>query len=119
MIDVSELMTDPDFAKTFTVKRPTVVIAADGTASTTYVTTDNVVGIVQPAAPEDIQDLPEGSRSNGVVSVWSATEIKGSASAGSEESDVLVVDGRSYRVVKSEPRGDNGYYRVFAQGFTP
>jgi hypothetical protein len=117
VIDVAELMTDRDFVKCFTVKRPTVTVSANGTSSVTFAEFE-AVGAVQPASPNDVQTLPEGTRLDDVLSVWSHETIRG-ADGKTRESDVLVVDGQPYRVVKVEPRTDNGYTRVFAEGFTP
>ena len=117
MIDVSELMDDPDFARTFVVKRPTTTIAKDGTASTTYVEFETV-GAVQPAEPADVQFLPEGTRLDDTVSVWSHQSLRG-GDGKRFESDVLIVGADRYRVIRVEPRQENGYTRVFATGFTP
>lgn len=117
MINVGELMDDPDFARCFTVKRPTVSIDAHGTSSTTYTEFD-VVGVVQPAQPTEIQSMPEGVRVEDLISVWSKTRIVGSDGKATE-SDTLLIDGHPWRVVKEEPRPANGYYRVFATGYIP
>lgn len=117
MIDVSELMDDPDFTKCFTVKRPKVTLSPDGMASTAYTQFD-IAGIVQPADPDDLASLPEGTRLDDMISVWSHEIIRG-ADGKSRESDVLIIDGKFYRVVKVENRLDNGYIRVFAEGYVP
>lgn len=117
LVDVSELMDDPDFARTFTLRRPTTTLANEGEVSNTYDDAD-LVGIVQPARPDDVQFLPEGVRLANLISVWSASEMIPGDGTGTLP-DVVVVDGQSYRVVKCEPWGGNGYFRVFAEGFVP
>ncbi len=117
MIDVSELMTDGDFTKCFTVKRPAVTIAVDGSLSTSY-TEFEVIGIVQPAKPSEILSMPEGLRIDDLISVWSLTPIHGS-DGNKTGSDILLIGGAPWRVIKEEDRRDNGYTRVFATGYIP
>lgn len=117
MIDVRELMTDPDFAKGITRRRPTLAVANEGEATYTYADRC-ITAIVQPAKPSEVALLPEGSRLNEILSVWSAEDLRG-AHGNTTESDVLVIDGASYRVVKAEPWQANGYVRAFAERFIP
>jgi hypothetical protein len=117
LIDVSELMDDPDFARSFTLRRPAGAFSVDGVFASSY-SDRQLVGIVQPATPREIQMLPEGSRLKDIISVWSASEMRG-ADGKAAESDILVVDGKSYRVVRAEPWAHAGYFRVFAEGFVP
>lgn len=117
MIDVSELMTDPDFAREITVQRPTLTVANEGQASYTYETT-KMLGIVQPASMREVEMLPEGDRLKDVISVWSACLLK-ATNADDAEADIIVVGTHHYRVIKSESWPENGYYRVFAEGFVP
>jgi hypothetical protein len=109
------MMTDPDFVRGFQVMRPTLSVANEGEASYSYDTLE-MKGIVQPASPRDIQMLPEGSRLKDVISVWCGKPIRG-GNGNDKEADVLIIGVRRYRVIKAEPWPDNGYYRVFAEGF--
>jgi hypothetical protein len=111
------MMTDPDFVRGFSVRRPTLAVADEGVASYSYETL-NLQGIVQPARPNDLQLLPEGSRLKEIISVWCGCELF-AADGDATESDVITVDKKAYRVIKSEPWADNGYFRVFAEGFVP
>ena len=117
MIDVSELMDDPDFARSFTVRRPTGTFGADGEFTSTY-KESQLRGIVQPATAREVQMLGQGERLGDVISVWSAEEMR-AGDGNKRESDVLVVDSKSYRVIKAEPWADAGYFRVFAEKYVP
>lgn len=117
MINVGELMTDPDFVRGFTVRRPNGVFSVDGVFTSSYREL-YLHGIVQPASPRQIAVLPEGTRVDDVISVWCSEELL-SADGKKQESDIIVVDGYYYRVVKAEPWGDAGYFRVFAEGYIP
>lgn len=116
-IDVSELMTDPDFAQTITLRRPKgTAFANEGVATVSYEPDRKMSAVVQPARPSDAQLLPEGVNLSDVVSIWSRTDLRISGNDGAI-SDVLVVRGRSYRVIQREDRIKNGYTRVLAQRF--
>ena len=117
MIDVSEIMSDPDFTKSITRRRATLAVANEGEATYTYADRC-ITAIVQPAKPSEVALLPEGSRLNKILSVWTACDLR-AADGDATESDVLVIDGASFRVVKVEPWQTNGYVRVFAEGFIP
>jgi hypothetical protein len=117
VINVGELMSDPDFAQQITLRRPTLAVANEGEASYTY-QERCLTAIVQPAKPSDVAQLPEGSRVGDIISVWSGGEISAGNGA-SVEADVLVVDGRHFRVIKAENWGRNGYFRALAEGFVP
>lgn len=117
MINVGELMTDPDFARALTLRRPTGSFGNEGEFTSTYADS-SIVGSVQPATPQELEMLPEGSTVRDVISVWSATEIR-MGDGNTAEPDVLVIDGASFKVIKAEPWGAAGYFRVFAEGFIP
>jgi hypothetical protein len=110
-IDVSELISDPDFAETFTIRRQTPTMV-DGETRTTSADIA-VTGAVQPASPAELKALPEGDRTRDVRVFWSKTEIL--ATRGSP--DVLVYGGAEFRVVKVEQR--KNYWKAFAGGLNP
>lgn len=113
MISVAELMGDPDFgAASITLRRGTRGMQEGESVATNVDST--ITALVQPADRNDIKKLPEGDRLQDVVSVWSATEMQVSPVA-----DVLVVGAKHYRVIALEPWGEAGYYRAFAEGFSP
>lgn len=117
-IDVSELMSDADMGpQAITLRRPTVVQSPEGDVTSTSADT-TITALVQPATPQELQMLPEGSRNGNVVSVWSISEIRVSDGA-TNESDVLIVAGAFFKVIKLEPWAGNGYFRAFAQGYVP
>lgn len=117
MINVAELMSDPDFSRSFTVKRPTGAFADEGVYASTYEKIQ-MTGVVQPASPKELQMLPEGSRLTDIIAVWSNLEMR-VATGDKSESDVIVVDSKKYRVIKCEPWADAGYFKVLAEGFLP
>lgn len=117
MINVAEVVADPDFTRTFTVRRPTSTFANEGVHTSTY-TDSTLTGIVQPASPKEMELLPEGHRVGDVIAVWSTLEMR-AGNADTIEADVIVVDGKSYKVLRCEPWADAGYWKVLAEGFVP
>lgn len=117
MINVAELMTDRDFTTTIKVRRPKGQFQDEGQYRMTY-EDEELTAIVQPASDALLQMMPEGSRLNEMIEVWCRCLLR-VADGAKVESDVLVHCGKNYRVVKAEPWGQNGYYRVVAEGFTP
>lgn len=118
-MDVGELMIDPELgARGFTLRRSKPPkFANEGVLQPAYGETP-MTGIVQPATAREIQLLPEGERLDAVISVWSADELR-CGDGKLQQPDVLVIDGELFRVVKCEPWQQGGYWRAFAERFTP
>lgn len=118
MINVGELMIDPDFVRAFTLRRPSLGTFADeGVYSTTY-GEQSLIGVIQPASPKELELLPEGSRLDEVLAIWSNVEMRVGDGA-KVESDVVVHNTKSYRVIKCEPWPEAGFYKVLAKRYTP
>lgn len=116
MINVAELLTDEDFARRLMLRRPrATTFDNEGEALASYGET-SIIGVIQPATPAELKLMPEGSRLDDVLSVWCAEELR-AGDGKTLEPDVLVIDRKSYKVTKCEPWADNGYWRVFAEGF--
>jgi hypothetical protein len=118
VIDVSEMMTDPDFARSFTIKRPRGDFDASRAFRVQGYDEIPAVGIIQPASPETIEQMAEGERSTELVEIWSATAIrKGDGAA--VLSDVVIDGDKHYRVMKAEAWQAHGYTYAVAEGFLP
>jgi hypothetical protein len=116
VIDVAEMMSDPDFVEAITIRRPTVTLDAEGESSAAYQDIPAIAG-VQPAGQDEVRMVPEGIRIDDAIAVWSATEMR--AGGDGVDSDTIVWKGKSYRVVAREPWMGNGYCMVVAAGNTP
>lgn len=116
MINVAELMTDPDMAQSFQVERASGAFSNEGEWAQTVATLD-MTGIIQPAKREDqLAILPEGSRLGNMIVVYCAQELR-IDNADSQRSDVIVWHGNPYRVVATKHWADHGYWQVWAEGF--
>jgi hypothetical protein len=72
MIDVSGLVTDPDFARSYKVIRQTGEWNA-GRFTVTDLQTLNYFGAVQPANSETLQQVPESDRTNKIIKFYCAS----------------------------------------------
>lgn len=120
VINVSELMTDPDFVETIILRRPAPArLANEGEDIASYEPDVEVVAVVQPATAEQGASLPEGSRGAGpIMRVWSATQLQMAPGVG-READILVIRGLEYKVVGESDWDTNGYRFVLATQLVP
>lgn len=116
MINVSDIVADPDFAQPFVVTRDsggTMVLGIWQAA----VSTLNLYGVIEPATPEELNQIPEGDRVNGIVAFWCnrliyETGVENNSNAGGI-SDTIAWNGNNYRIVKVTPWNNFGYVKAF------
>lgn len=115
MINMSELMSDPDFTQAFTLRRRTGSFANEGEFTQSAPTELPLVGSIQPASTADVVRFQaEGERRNALIRVWSATEMHTSDGEG-QQPDEVVWRGSVYRVIECVPWADHGFWKVFAE----
>jgi hypothetical protein len=111
-IDLSELINDPDFQESFTIRRQATTTVNGETRTTSADIA--VMGVVHPASPADVRALPEGDRLKNVYTFWSKNPIMATLGA----PDVLVKgDGTLFRLAKLEAR--TRYWKAFAGEYIP
>lgn len=116
MIDVSELVADPDFAQTFSIERFTGSFANEGEYTEAAPTVLSRTGAIQPgSSPDMLEFLPEGERGKATIRFWSWAEIR--MGDGLARSDNILWRGRWYRVAYCKPWQLNGYYHGIAVEF--
>lgn len=107
MIDVRELLTDPDFVAPIRIVR--IVRGVDDRGRTTETETeDTIQGSVQPATPREREVLPEADRIKESLTIWTVAEVG--------EADRLFWQGTAYRVASIEtwnPPND-GFRKILA-----
>jgi hypothetical protein len=116
LIDVSEIVSDPDFAQPFVIKRSNGSWQLGGWQDT--ITTVNSYGAQQPATAQDLKEIPEGDRILGSVKVWSTQPMyvtrRGTGPNDGGLSDIIVWQGEDYRIAGILPWNENGYYKAIA-----
>lgn len=120
MIDISELMDDPDFASTITVTRAGVgAFVGEGIWAQGSSITFDMTAIVQPASAEDMAEfLADGEREKGAKRVWSAAPLIMADGKGMQ-SDLFVHEGLTYRVAFSKPWELHGYSYSIGVSYVP
>ncbi len=121
MIDVSELITDPDFAAPYTVYRRTGKwVKGRFTVSEPEVL--KYYGAVQPASEREIQQLHIGDSEQGVMKFFTrkpndlyiTREFSESDNDDAQVSDEIKFNGRMYKVLKVMPWHHGGWCRAYA-----
>lgn len=118
MIDVSEIIDDPDFASLISVTSLGMGSYANEGAFTPGVpVTRDWMATVQPASQADKDNyLAEGERQDSAIRIWSRQNLHAADGAG-VLADTLVWQGQNYRVAFSKPWDLHGYYFVIAVGY--
>lgn len=111
MIDLSRVITDPRIAQKqpFTVWRKSTTWQGGRPTSTELPV--SIDGIITPASARDIQQVPEGDRVGGEITILTIQPIY-ITRAGNEQgtSDEVEWDGDRYRVFNVFPWKDYGFY---------
>lgn len=111
-IDMSELITDQDFAQNYIVHRKSGSFVGGRWVQTETAITVN--GVVSPAGSKEIMQVPEGDRTSLIMSFHSTVEIfvtrRTAAAAGT--SDEIEWRGNRYRIHQVYPYADYGYYKA-------
>jgi len=99
LIDVSDLLLDPDFINNLSLIHRTATVSAQGK---TELTEEEVatVGSVQPAPVKDIQRLPDALRMSDVRKFWIKAEILADGDA--QYPDIIVFQGKRFQVISVE-----------------
>lgn len=111
MVNVQDLIQDPDFAQPFTIYRKTGAWQ-DGayTQSEQQLT---AYGIIIAANAKDLLQVPEGDRVKGIMVFYSTEPLLVTNSAGT--SDQVVWRGERYRLFPTWPYVDYGYYKALGE----
>ena len=119
-INVAEMITDPDFAQSFTIERHSGGTFVDGLYSSTA-TTMNVYGVVQPYQPKTVEYMENGDQITGDIKIWlnipiyTTRNITSQNSTDSGISDIIVYKGERYKVTYVKDWDYHGYYSAVAK----
>lgn len=121
MINVSELIDDPDFCTTFAVTRATNGITQSGPGAGELVVASALVGpftgVIQPNTnPDALAVLPEGLRNDRAIIIWSRERLYyGGDGGGTDDiSDYVSYGGSTWRVYGGRDWGQHGYCESWA-----
>lgn len=112
MIDVSEVISDPDFTQTYTVHRQAGEwVRGEWKASDEKPV--KVTGVITVADAKTLEQLPEGDRVSGLMTFYSTQELFETREEGT--SDQIEWRGERYRVKRVFPYVDYGYYKAVGE----
>lgn len=110
MIDVSRLITDPDFCEPFTIRRRVGKWEAGRFVTTPEDTAVN--GIVEPTNGDDLEQVPEGDRVSGMMTFYTKQPVY--LAQDKQQSDELIWRGKLYKAVQILDWSRHGFYKVIA-----
>jgi hypothetical protein len=119
MIDISEMITDPDFAIIFQIERQTGGAFEHGEyAETASIFT--VTGIIHPYNPKRQEYDLEGNIITGDIYVYCKHKLclsRDDAETGT--SDIVIWNGERYKLKDVKNWSQHGYYRAVAERISP
>ena len=95
LIDVSELLTDPDFTNTVTLIRRSSTVDTYG-ENTMAETSSSITAVVQGANTESLERVPEGARLSDLIDVYYKGQLTAESPGG--YADIIVWQGKRYQV---------------------
>lgn len=108
-LDVSDILTDPDFADSFDVIRRTQTIDNHGRSVDTETTYANQIGVITNASPNDLNRIEDYQNSQRYLSI--VTKFRLQLPSTGKNADIVSWRGDRYLVKTLEP------YPQYGQGF--
>lgn len=105
-LDVSDVISSPEFVTSIQVRRSTQSVASTGMASETVVSTQTIAGVVYPASGSRMVRTPEGEMITGDLSV--VTRFQLTEGGGTQQADVVIWKGKEYTVMNTSDFSEFG-----------
>lgn len=115
MLNVAELLDDFDFIQQFTVYRKATTKQRGNVSSTETPLTFS--GVITPAGSTELEQIPEGDRQRGAITIYTQQELEISNTAGT--SDEVLWQGNRYRVQQVFAYANYGYWKAIAVKMDP
>lgn len=114
-LDVSDLLSDPDFADTFDVIRYGDSVDADGVATEAPAPITGLTGVIQPASELALQRLADGARLASTIEIH--TTFRLTSGIEGQGADEVIYQNATYTVtdVADWTRYGAGFVRAIAQ----
>ncbi len=94
----------------FQVERSVTTFQNEGEPTTTL-SIFPANGILTPATEKELMLLPEGKRSKNVIKILTVEPLRDT----DQDTDTIIYQGKRYKVFKSKPWQDYGFFRSFAE----
>lgn len=109
-LDVSDVLSDPDFQSSFQVTSTTRIVGASGRPTNTTTGPVPALGVVQPGK-STMRRLDDGSRITAFIDIWTQYPLTAGTKASDSSSraaDVIAWHGRQFTVAMVEDWTDFG-----------
>jgi hypothetical protein len=111
LLDPSTILLDPMLADRFDVVQRPEIVTVEGVSTTpTSTRVANIVGVVQPASPDDLQRLDDNDRGQRSLKIY--TRFRLNTAAVSRKPDLIIWRGDTFIVKSVDP------YTGFGAGWT-
>jgi hypothetical protein len=110
MINIAELINDPDFVQNYTVYRKDATWSEGETTQTE--TKLKFTGVVVAANTRDVNMLPEGDRIAGLMVFYTTTDKPFYPTRSTGTSDEILWRGDRYKLMQVYPYDDYGYVKA-------
>lgn len=77
--------------------------------------TRRIMAAVQAPSRTDLQRLPEGERTEGLVAIWTREPLRTGSEESGQRADEIISDGLTYRVVTVMRRREAAFTRALAR----
>lgn len=117
LIDVTELLNDPDFVDSLGHIRRTQTVGTNGRASFTETDMGTILGSVQSGADGVLERVPDAARPSGWIRVYTTAQLVAHDEGAGVYGDVLVWSGRRWQVRTTDDWSNfgAGYVKAFAE----
>lgn len=109
LLDVTEILSDPDFADTITVTRAVETTDGHGRAQTTTQAFPNIVAVVTAGQGDVLKYFPEMANISGAVLIH--TTFRLTSTSETTQADTVTWQGRDYQIT------DLNDWSTFGAGF--
>jgi|ERR1044072_223615 hypothetical protein len=118
MIDVSELINDPDFCQPMGILITRKALTWENYRTVETSSYFKATGIIQRATAKDTIQTDSGDRITADIAIWTYEQLQVAKSAGSGatgfNADELTWRGEVYKVQSANDWKENGYYKSLA-----
>jgi len=115
MIDLSEVITDPDLGEPFVIWRSTGGKFVAGGWQEDEPNPITTWGVVTVANAQEVTMVPEGDRIKGVMKVYSTERLYGThADPTPGTSDIVEWNSERFRIMNVLPRPNRGFWTGYA-----
>ena len=111
MINVEELILDPDFGQTYTVTRSVGTFGPGGFQNRQ--TQFRIFGVIEPITAKDLEQVPEGDRVIGLMTFYSTVPLYITSVENSGLSDQITWSNEQWRIQQVLEWADFGYWKAF------